>query len=121
IFTMLNDGREGVTEALKANDLKHIGNVKDYVKENPDVFIASAVADSGMAGFIAAEKFKNDEYKPNMIERIGLENKEAIRLTLSSDVHKKVRDQIYDLENQVENDEIKIIVTYDEPAFKVEK
>lgn len=121
IFTMLNDGREGVTEALKANDLKHIGNVKDYVKENPDVFIASAVADSGMAGFIAAEKFKNDEYKPNVIEQIGLENKEAVRLTLSSDVPKKVKDEIHDLENQVKNDEIKINVDYDGPEFNVEK
>ncbi|WLV24209.1 BMP family protein [Aciduricibacillus chroicocephali] len=121
IFTMLNSGREGVTEVLKAKKLKHIGNVKDYVKEDPQVFIASAVADSGMAGFIAAEKLKNGTYKPNVNEQIGLENSKAVRLSLSPDVPKSVKDKIDNLKKKIESGEIKVKVDYDGPEFKLEK
>lgn len=121
IFTMLNAGREGVTETLKAKDLKEIGNVKDYVEADPDVFIASAVADSGMAGFIAAEQLKNDNYKPNVIEQIGLENDKAVRLSLSDDVPKSVMKKISELESEIKDGEIKINVDYNGPEFSLEK
>ncbi|MCH6264585.1 MULTISPECIES: BMP family protein [Neobacillus] len=121
IFTMLNSGRNGVTETLKEHGLHHIGNVRDYVAEQPDVFIASAVADSGMAGFLAAKSLKEGTYTPNVIKKIGLENLEAIRLTLSSSVPQEVKDTIANLSAKIQNGQIEVATTYDGPEFNLEE
>lgn len=117
IFTMLNSGRQGVTDALKESGLHHIGNVKDYVAEQPDVFIASAVADSGMAGFLAAKKLAEGNYEPNVIEKIGLEDPDAVRLTLSSNVPQEVKDIISELSSKIQSGEIEVGISYEGPEF----
>ena len=55
IFTMLNAGRTGAIEACRERGVKQIGNVRDWVAAMPTVFIASAVADSGVAVLRAVE------------------------------------------------------------------
>lgn len=120
IFTMLNSGRQGVTDALKEHNLKHIGNVKDYVAEQPDVFIASAVADSGAAGFLAAKNFADGKWKPNVIEKIGLEEEEIVRLSLNPSVPQEVKDKISELSSKIQNKEIEVKIEYDGPEFILE-
>lgn len=44
LFTMLNGARDGATAACRAASVAQIGNARDWVAVNPDVFVASAVA-----------------------------------------------------------------------------
>ncbi|MGG3797918.1 BMP family protein [Metabacillus fastidiosus] len=120
IFTMLNSGRQGVTDALKEHNLKHIGNVKDYVAEQPDVFIASAIADSGAAGFLAAKNLTEGKWKPNVIEKIGLEQKDIVSLSLNSNVPQEVKEKINELSDKIQNKEIEVHIEYDGPELILE-
>lgn len=45
IFTMLNSGRDGVTQACREAGARQIGNVIDWTTVDPQVFVASAWGD----------------------------------------------------------------------------
>jgi basic membrane protein A len=94
IFTMLNAGRAGAIEACRERNVPQIGNVGDWVAAMPDVFIASAVADSGRALFNAAQDLVKGLFKPGMTKQIGLEQPEAVRLTVSDRIPPDVRSLI---------------------------
>ncbi|MCK8783698.1 BMP family protein [Roseomonas sp. NAR14] len=83
VFTMLNAGRSGVTEACRAAGRAQIGNVGDWVAVAPDVFLGSAVADSGQAVLDAVLDLAAGRFQAGAIRRIGLEQPEAVRLTLA--------------------------------------
>jgi basic membrane protein A and related proteins len=94
IFTMLNAGRTGAIEACRERGVPQIGNVRDWVAAAPEVFIASAVADSGLALFNAAEDVVRGRFRGGVVRRIGLEQPEAVRLALSGRVPPEVRGRI---------------------------
>src|SRR5262249_8970544 len=60
----------------------------------PDVFIASAVADSGVAVLQAVEDLVQGMVRTDAIEKIGLKRPEAVRLTMSSTVSAEVRRRV---------------------------
>jgi basic membrane protein A and related proteins len=72
IFTMLNAGRAGAIEVCRERGAKQIGNVGDWVAVMPDVFIASAVADSGVAVLRAVEDLVRGAVATNAVQKIGL-------------------------------------------------
>jgi basic membrane protein A len=45
IFTMMNAGRQGATDAMRGTNTKQFGNVIDWTKVEPEVFARSAIAD----------------------------------------------------------------------------
>ncbi|MGE3989998.1 BMP family protein [Pseudorhodoplanes sp.] len=96
IFTMLNAGRSGAIEACREGGAKQIGNVRDWVTVMPDVFIGSAIANSGIALLRAVEDLNAGTLKTGAIEKIGLARPDAVRLTMSeaigTDLRKKVED-----------------------------
>ena len=94
IFTMLNAGRTGAIDACREQGVKQIGNVRDWVTSNPDVFVASAVADSGLAVLNAVRDVVNGTFKPGVFRHIGLEQPEAVRLAMAPDVPAEVRTKI---------------------------
>jgi basic membrane protein A len=55
VFAMLDGGRPGVTQACRAHGVAQIGNVLNWVERDPEVFVASAICDSGEALFRAVE------------------------------------------------------------------
>ncbi len=91
IFTMLNAGRGGVTEACRARGAAQIGNVGDWTLVAPDVFSASAVADVSTALFAAAKDTAEGRFTGGRIQRIGLENEQAVRLAMRADTPALVR------------------------------
>ena len=93
IFTMLNAGRTGAIEACRERGAKQIGNVRDWVAAMPDVFIASAVADSGIAVLRAIEDFVRGTMVTNAVEKIGLARPDAVRLTMASTLSEDIRRQ----------------------------
>ena len=94
IFTMLNAGRDGVTAACRERGVKQIGNVGDWTAIAPDVFIASAFADSGRALFDAVADFTAGKFATGEIKRLGLETPEAVRLVMAPSVPVDIRGRI---------------------------
>ncbi|MGG5885693.1 BMP family ABC transporter substrate-binding protein [Falsiroseomonas sp. HC035] len=81
-FAMLDGGRSGAIAACRAAGIRAIGNVRDWTAEDA-VFLASAVADNGVAMLAAIEAFLAGAFTDR---RIGLEAPEAVRLALAADV-----------------------------------
>jgi basic membrane protein A len=94
IFTMLNAGRTGAIDACREQGAKQIGNVRDWVASNPDVFVGSAIADSGLAVLNAMRDVANGSFKPGVFRHIGLEQPDAVRLVMASGVPVEVRTKI---------------------------
>ncbi len=91
IFTMLNAGRMGAIEACREKGAKQIGNVGDWVASVPDVFIGSAMADSGLALSNAVTDLAASRFQPGVIKKIGLEQQAAIRLSVADSVASPIR------------------------------
>ena len=84
LFTMLNAGRTGAIEVCRERGIPQIGNVRDWVADMPDVFIASAVADSGLAVLMAIEDLVGQRLGNGQIITIGLERHEDVRLAIGT-------------------------------------
>jgi basic membrane protein A len=94
IFTMLNAGRQGAVEACRDKGVAQIGNVVDWTAIAPDVFVASAVADSGRALFAAVADKAAGRFTPGVVRQVGLETPEAVRLVMAPRVPEAVRARI---------------------------
>lgn len=119
IFTMLNAGRTGAIEACKEYGTHQIGNVRDWYGVEPDVFIASAIANVSIAGFLAAQDVALNKWEAGKVVKIGLENPNAVRLALAPSVPADVVDKINVLAEKIKTGEIEVPVTYDGPEFTV--
>ncbi|TDD48671.1 BMP family ABC transporter substrate-binding protein [Saccharopolyspora elongata] len=118
IFTMLNAGRPGVAEAIRATGKgRQFGNVRDFTADDPAVFAGSAVADSGEAVFRAIGDFAHGRLHGGENVRIGLESPEAVRLTLAPDVPDHVRAELDRLGRQIVDGEVEVKTTYTGPEF----
>ena len=94
LFTMLNAGRTGVTEACREKGTRQIGNVVDWVAVDPQVFIASAIADVSIAAFDAIRDTQAGKFPACQIRKVGLANAQAVRLTLAAEVPADVRARV---------------------------
>jgi basic membrane protein A len=117
IFTMLNAGRTGATQACRERGVKEIGNVGDWVAIDPDVFIASAVADVSKAVFNAVRDFSQGRLQPGTITRISLEDPEAVRLSLGKGVPAEVAQRIAQYRLDILAGRIVIPESYEGPEF----
>jgi basic membrane protein A len=118
IFTMLNAGRAGAVEACRERGAKQIGNVRDWVAVVPEVFIASAVADSGMAVAKAVEDLVGGRLMSNAIEKIGLARPDAVRLTVASTVGEDIRKRIDALAEQIKRGTIAVPTAWSGEEFR---
>lgn len=117
IFTMLNAGRQGATDEMRKSGVSQIGNVIDWTKIDPDVYVASAIADVSIPSVEAVRDLKNKEWKPEIIRHIGVENPEAVSLTLSDNVPSTVREQIEALREKLVSGEIQVSTEYSGPEL----
>lgn len=117
IFTMLNAGRTGVTNACREKRAFQIGNVIDWTKVAPDVFVASAVANAGLGLFNAAADLTNGKFQPNVTKKIGLEQPDAVRLAVGPSVPEPIVTKINDLSRAIASGLIDVKTQYDGPEF----
>lgn len=117
IFTMLNAGRTGAIEACREGGARQIGNVRDWTAAMPDLFVASAVADSGFALLRAVEDLVAGTVKTNAIEKIGLGRPDAVRLTMSPDVGGDLRRKIDALAADIKNGKVGVSTTWSGEEF----
>lgn len=117
IFTMLNAGRGGAIEACREKGVRQIGNVVDWVQTDPQVFVASAIADVSMAVFQAIRDLKMGQFELGKIQKVGLQNAQAVRLTMAADVPNSVRQQIAKVSEDIQAGKINIPEAYTGPEF----
>lgn len=101
IFTMLNAGRQGAIEACRDKGAQQIGNVVDWTAIVPEVFVASACADSGRALYQAIADKTGGTFKPGVVRQVGLETPEAVRLAMAARVPDDVRKRIIRLGDDI--------------------
>ena len=119
IFTMLNAGRTGAIEACRQKGALQIGNVRDWIPDAPDVFIASAVANVSVPGFQAAQDFASNRFSGGRTLHIGLENPQAVTLTMASRVPPEVRATIESLAKDIVAGKIKVPTEWQGEEFTI--
>lgn len=83
VFAMIDGGRPGVTRACRELPIRQIGNVLDWVQRDPEVFVASAVADSGRGLAQAIDDFASGRLRAGSTVVHGLEQPDYVRLVVS--------------------------------------
>ena len=86
VFAMIDGGRDGVSRACRALPMRQIGNVLDWVARDPQVFIASALCDSGRCVHEAIEDFVQGRLAPGSTRLHGVEDPAFVRLVMAPDV-----------------------------------
>ncbi|AUH63233.1 BMP family protein [Paracoccus zhejiangensis] len=119
IFTMLNAGRTGATDAMREAGVQQIGNVIDWTEIDPAVFVASAVANVSIPSVEAVRDFTGSDWKPGVIKSIGLENPDAVSLTLSGNVPDDVRQSIDVFRQKIVDGEIEVVTDYEGPELEI--
>jgi basic membrane protein A len=114
---MLNAARTGAIEACRERGVKQIGNVLDWVAAMPEVFVASAVADSGVAVFHAGRDLSDNLFKGEVVKRFGVRYPDAVRLALAPAVPEAVRSRVAALTKEMAAGAIAIPETYSGPEF----
>ncbi len=117
IFTMLNAGRDGVTEACRDRGARQIGNVIDWVQVDPKVFLGSAIADVGIAVFESVRELQAGNFPAGKIRKVGLANPQAVRLSMAPDVAPEVRSRIARVTEDIAGGRIQVPEAYDGPEF----
>ena len=117
IFTMLNAGRDGVTQACRQAGTRQIGNVVDWVAVDPKVFVASAVADVSIGVFEAVHDLRDGRFPAGTVRKVGLANPQAVRLTMASDVPPAVRQRVQQASDAIQQGRIGVPDSYEGPEF----
>ena len=101
LFAMIDGGREGAIRACRERGMLQIGNVMDWTSVEPDVFIASAIADSGHCIELAVADFLANRLGVGSKRTIGLEDPRCVRLALSDRVAQAARQSVQRTHNQI--------------------
>ncbi|MCE2948525.1 MAG: BMP family ABC transporter substrate-binding protein [bacterium] len=83
LFTMLDGGRPGAVDACQERGTALIGNVEDWTLREPEVCIASAIADSGWGVERAVEDWLAGRFPAGSHVRVGVSNPAVVRLALA--------------------------------------
>ena len=117
IFTMLNAGRDGVTQACRERGARQIGNVRDWTVGDPGVFMASAIANVSRAVLMAAQDEAGGRWKPGVIRTLGLSDPSAVRLAMAPDVPAGLRQKIAVYTDAIIAGKIAVPDSYAGPEF----
>jgi basic membrane protein A len=117
LFTMLNAGRSGASEACRAGGARQIGNVRDWVAADPQTFVGSALADVGIGVHRAVEAHVRRRFPAGSIVRIGLEDPAAVSLTMADDVPASVRARVDAVRVALGDGSLPVPDSYDGPEF----
>lgn len=91
LFAMIDGGRPGTIAACRRHGIAQIGNVLDWTVREPDVFVASALADSGWGIRRAVHDFLEGRLRCDGVTSIGLEDASVVSLKLAARVGPDIR------------------------------
>lgn len=108
LFAMIDGGRPGVTEACRRHGVAQIGNVLPWVQRDPEVFIASAICDSGEAVFRAIKDHARGALPLGGRLAFGLEEPSLVRLDLGPRIGAQDRASVEDWAQRLLRGEVEI-------------
>ena len=117
LFTMLGAGREGAIRACREFGVRQIGDGVDWCATHPDVFLASAVADSSWASWRAIEDFVHHRFEAGVRRTAGLEEPSLCRLALAADVPAEIKARLAALAQDVLDGKIAVPTQWDGEEF----
>jgi basic membrane protein A len=117
IFTMLNAGRDGVTEACREKGARQVGNVIDWVPVDPRVFVGSAIADVGIGVYASVRDLVQDRFAAGRVQKVGLADPQAVRLSLAPDVPAAVRERVATASQAITTGRLHVPEEYQGPEF----
>lgn len=117
VFAMMDGGRDGITRACRRHGLWQIGNVLDWVARDPAVYLASALADSGLCVERAAADHAAGALRVGAVTHFGLEADASLRLRLGADVSAEERRALDDWSARLARGEITVAPDYTGQEF----
>ena len=120
VFAMIDGGRTGAIDACRARHIAQIGNVLDWTVRAPDVFVASALADSGWGIERAAQTFANGTFAFGQKQIVGLDQPAIVDLVFGERVPAGVRQRVGELAEQLKAGAITLDEDYHGPEFDFE-
>ena len=117
MYTMLNGGRRGAIDACRERGIAQIGNVRDWTMAEPDVFVASAIADSGRLVRAWLEDVMHGRLVTGELRQLGIEDGEAVRLAMSPRVPADVRAKVDGFAASLKAGDIELPLEYDGLEF----
>lgn len=112
VFAMMDGGREGITQACRRHGLRQIGNVLDWVARDPAVYLASALADSGLCVERAAADHAAGALRVGTVTHFGLEAGASLRLVLGADVSAEERRILDDWSARLARGDVQVAQEY---------
>ncbi len=117
LFAMIDGGRDGAIRACRERGVAQIGNVFDWTQREPDVFIASAIADSGHCIELAVRDFLAGRLACGAKKVVGLEANEHVRLALHPKVDAATRALLESFRAQLAAGTLEPASAYDGPEL----
>jgi basic membrane protein A len=118
IFTMLGQGREGAIRACRERGLRQIGDGADWCAQDPEVFVASAVADAGWGVYRAIADVVERRFEAGRVVSVGLDSPAVCRLSMAATVAPALVVEIESLAAAILAGEISIPVTWEGGEFR---
>lgn len=113
VFSMLDRGRSGLTQVCRDLGLWQIGNVVDWVAQDPQVFLASALADSGWCVRQAVHDYRHGALPLGSKTCLGLELPDIVGLRLGSTATPAEREVIDTWTHRLLNNDYAPALTYE--------
>jgi len=112
VFAMLDGGRPVRWTQCRAHGVAQIGNVLNWVERDPEVFVASAICDSGEALFRAVEDHARGLLPLGGYRAFGLEEPSLVRLEMGGRVSAAQRSLVEDWAQRLLRREFEIHLDY---------
>lgn len=112
VFAMMDGGRDGVTRTCRDTGVWQIGNVLDWVARDPQVYLASALADSGLCVERAVADHAAGALAVGRVTRYGLEEAAALRLVLGAKVGAEERRTLDDWAGKLASGDVHVANDY---------
>jgi basic membrane protein A len=120
LFAMIDGGREGAIRACKERGMLQIGNVMDWTTVVPDVFIASAIADSGHCIELAVHDYLAGHLGVGRKQTIGLEDESCVRLAMAPEVSDAARRSVQITQVRLLAGTLEVADEYDGAEMEIE-
>lgn len=121
IFTMLNSGRSGAIAACRRHGIQQIGNIRDWTKDEPEIFPGSVLSRHGWSVGAWLRDLADGSLVSGQNRHPGLDEPEAVRLCLGPTVADSIRDEIESVAEMIKSGGLTVPVTYDGPEFEPAK
>jgi basic membrane protein A len=112
LFAMIDGGRPGAIRACRRHRMSQIGNVLDWTAREPDVFIASALADSGWGIDRAVRDFLGGQLACGALHEIGIEEPAVVSLKLAARVPAAAQARVEAARRNIVDGEISLAADY---------